>query len=61
MTVTTLGNGEVAQFRLTTETGVQDFLQIDRRLDQVSLQGTPTNVHAWLQVRLGHRCRQRCH
>jgi type II secretion system protein D len=50
MTVTTGGNGEVAQFRLAGASGVQDILQIDRRSNTVVLQGPSSNVYSWLQV-----------
>jgi general secretion pathway protein D len=50
MTVTTSGNGEVAQFRLASTTGTQDILQIDRRNNSVVVQGPSSNVYSWLQV-----------
>jgi type II secretion system protein D len=50
MTVTTSKNGEVAQFRLTSATGTQDILQIDRKNNTVTLQGPSSNVYSWMQV-----------
>ena len=50
MTVTTLGNGEVAQMRIAGVAGMQDVLQVDRRTNEVVLQGTSRNVAAWMQV-----------
>ena len=50
MSVVTSNNGELAQFRLAGPQGMQDVLQIDRRSDVVTLQGSSTNVYAWIQV-----------
>ncbi len=50
LTVSTMGNGEVAQFRLMVGDRPTDILQIDRRRDEISLQGTSNSIHGWLQV-----------
>ena len=50
MTVTTSSNGEQAQFKLTSASGSQDVLQVDRKLNSITLQGPSSNVYSWLQV-----------
>ncbi|MFO0925328.1 MAG: secretin N-terminal domain-containing protein, partial [Pirellulales bacterium] len=50
LTVNTINNGEVAQIKLPSDSTSQQLLQIDRKKKIVSLQGTTSNVHAWLQV-----------
>ena len=50
LTVNTINNGEVAQIKLPSDSSSQQLLQIDRKKKIVSLQGTTSNVHAWLQV-----------
>jgi general secretion pathway protein D len=50
MTVNTERNGELAQFRIASPTGLQEILQVDRRLNQVNLQGSIPAVAGWMQV-----------
>jgi type II secretion system protein D len=50
VTVNTERNGELAQFRIPSPTGLQDILQVDRRLNQVNLQGSIPAVAGWMQV-----------
>lgn len=50
LTITTLNNGELAQLKLVGKDTVQEVMLVDRRNDEVRLQGTPTNVMAWTQV-----------
>jgi type II secretion system protein D len=50
LTITTSNNGELAQLKLVNKDSVQEVMQVDRRNDEVRLQGTPSNVMAWTQV-----------
>lgn len=50
VTVNTERNGELAQFRIPSPAGLQDILQVDRRLNQVNLQGSIPAVAGWMQV-----------
>jgi type II secretion system protein D len=50
MTLSTSNNGEVAQLQMLTQEGTRELLQIDRRNDEVRLQGTPQEVMSWTQV-----------
>lgn len=50
LTITTLNNGELAQLKLVGKDTVQEIMLVDRRNDEVRLQGTPANVLAWTQV-----------
>lgn len=50
LTVTTSNNGELAQLKLVGKDSVQEVMLVDRRNDEVRLQGTPANVMAWTQV-----------
>lgn len=50
VTVNTERNGELAQFRIPSPSGLQDILQVDRRLNQVNLQGSIPAVAGWMQV-----------
>jgi type II secretion system protein D len=49
-TINTERNGELAQFRVASPSGLQDILQVDRRLNQVNMQGSIPSVAAWMQV-----------
>jgi type II secretion system protein D len=50
MSLSTSNNGEIAQLQMLTQEGSRDLLQIDRRNDEVQLQGTPQEVLSWTQV-----------
>ncbi|MFN6162368.1 MAG: secretin N-terminal domain-containing protein [Planctomycetota bacterium] len=50
MTLSTTNNGEIAQLHMLTQEGTRELLQIDRRTDEVRLQGTPQEVMSWNQV-----------
>lgn len=50
VTVNTERNGELAQFQIPSPSGLQDILQVDRRLNQVNLQGSIPAVAGWMQV-----------
>jgi general secretion pathway protein D len=50
LTITTLNNGELAQLKLVSKDSAQEIMLVDRRNDEVRLQGTPANVMAWTQV-----------
>jgi len=50
LSITTSNNGELAQLNLVTESGPREIMTIDRRNDEVRLQGTPQDVLAWTQV-----------
>jgi type II secretion system protein D len=50
VTVNTERNGELAQFRIPSPAGLQEILQVDRRLNQVNLQGSIPSVAGWMQV-----------
>ncbi len=50
LTVSTERNGELAQFKVASPTGLQDILQVDRRLNQVNMQGSIGAVAGWVQV-----------
>ena len=50
MTLSTTNNGEIAQLHMMTQEGARELLQIDRRNDEVRLQGTPQEVLSWTQV-----------
>ncbi|MFN9435201.1 MAG: secretin N-terminal domain-containing protein, partial [Planctomycetota bacterium] len=50
MTLSTTNNGEIAQLHMLTQEGTRELLQIDRRNDEVRLQGTPQEVMSWNQV-----------
>ncbi len=50
MTVTTERNGELAVFRIPNATGMQDVLQVDRRMNQVNVLGAGMTSTGWLQV-----------
>jgi type II secretion system protein D len=50
VTVNTERNGELALFRIPSPSGLQEILQVDRRLNQVNLQGSIPSVAGWMQV-----------
>ncbi len=50
LTLTTERNGELAIFRITNSAGMQDVMQVDRRLNQVNMLGTGPSATGWLQV-----------
>ena len=50
LTVNTERNGELALFRIPSPSGLQEILQVDRRLNQVNLQGSIPSVAGWMQV-----------
>jgi general secretion pathway protein D len=50
LTVSTTNNGEVAQLQLMTDAGPREIMTIDRRRDEVRMQGSPKDVLAWTQV-----------
>ncbi len=50
MTITTERNGELAFLKLQNVNGMEDILQIDRRLNQVTLLGNNSSVAGWSQV-----------
>lgn len=50
LTVTTERNGELANLQMSNSSGMQDLLQIDRRLNQVTLLGTGPSIAGWNQV-----------
>jgi len=50
LSITTSNNGELAQLNIVTESGPREIMTIDRRNDEVRLQGTPQDVLAWTQV-----------
>ena len=50
LTVTTERNGELAVFRIPNSTGMQDVLQVDRRMNQVNVLGGGTSGSGWMQV-----------
>jgi general secretion pathway protein D len=50
MSISTSNNGEIAQLQMLTQEGTREILQIDRRNDEVRLQGTPQEVLSWTQV-----------
>lgn len=50
LTATTERNGEVAVYRLASETGMQDVMQIDRTAGNVVLLGGGPSVAGWMQI-----------
>ncbi len=50
LTISTSNNGELAQLKLVSKDSVQEVMQVDRRNNEVRLQGTPTSVMGWTQV-----------
>ncbi len=50
LTVSTSNNGELAQLKLVSKDSVQEVMQVDRRNNEVRLQGTPVSVMGWTQV-----------
>ncbi|MGN6545982.1 MAG: secretin N-terminal domain-containing protein, partial [Aureliella sp.] len=50
LTATTERNGEVATFRLASETGMHDVMQIDRTAGHVLLLGGGPSVAGWMQI-----------
>jgi general secretion pathway protein D len=50
LTVSTSNNGELAQLKLVSKDSVQEVMQVDRRNNEVRLQGTPVSVLGWTQV-----------
>ena len=50
LTVSTSNNGELAQLKLVSKDSVQEVMQVDRRNNEVRLQGSPTSVLGWTQV-----------
>ena len=50
LTISTSNNGELAQLKLVSKDSIQEVMQVDRRNNEVRLQGTPANVLGWTQV-----------
>ncbi len=50
LTISASNNGELAQLKLVSKDSVQEIMQVDRRNNEVRLQGTPANVLGWTQV-----------
>jgi type II secretion system protein D len=50
LTISTINNGEVAQLQMLTETGPREVMTIDRRNDEVRIQGSAKDVMAWTSV-----------
>ena len=50
LSVTTERNGELAVFRIPNSTGMQDVLQVDRRMNQVNVLGAGLTGTGWIQV-----------
>ena len=50
LTTSTSNNGELAQLKLVSKDSVQEVMQVDRRNNEVRLQGTPASVMGWTQV-----------
>ena len=50
LTISTSNNGELAQLKMVSKDSVQEVMQVDRRNNEVRLQGTPTSVMGWTQV-----------
>lgn len=50
LTISTSNNGELAQLKLVSKDSVQEVMQVDRRNNEVRLQGTPASVMGWTQV-----------
>ncbi len=50
LTISTSNNGELAQLKLVSTDSVQEVMQVDRRNNEVRLQGTPGSVMGWTQV-----------
>ena len=50
LTLNTERNGEVAVLRIANQAGLEDVMQIDRRLNQVTILGTGPSVIGWAQV-----------
>ena len=50
LSVSTTNNGELAQLQLMTDAGPREIMTIDRRRDEVRMQGSPKDVLAWSQV-----------
>lgn len=50
MTVTTERQGELANLQVGNPAGLQDILQVDRRLNEVTLLGSGPSVAGWLHV-----------
>ena len=50
LTISTSNNGELAQLKLVSKDSVQEVMQVDRRNNEVRLQGTPVSVMGWTQV-----------
>jgi type II secretion system protein D len=50
LSIATSNNGELAQLNIVTESGPREIMTIDRRNDEVRLQGSPQDVLAWTQV-----------
>ncbi len=50
LTISTNNNGEIAQLQMLTQAGPREIMQIDRRNDEVRLQGTPQDVLSWTQI-----------
>ncbi len=50
LSVTTERNGELANLQMKNAAGMQDLVQVDRRLNQVTLLGNGPSVAGWNQV-----------
>jgi general secretion pathway protein D len=47
---TTGGTADLASYRMAGPQGLQDVLQVDRRRDEVTLQGSSASIAGWLKV-----------
>lgn len=47
---TTSGSADLASYRMAGPQGLQDVLQVDRRRDEVILQGSSASIAGWLKV-----------
>jgi general secretion pathway protein D len=50
LAVTSERNGELAVFRIRNASGMEDVMQIDRRLNQITMLGSGPSVAGWSQV-----------
>ena len=50
LTISTINNGEIAQLQMLTDAGPREVMTIDRRNDEVRMQGNPKDVMAWTSV-----------
>lgn len=50
LTISTVNNGEVAQLQMMTDAGPREVMTVDRRNDEIRIQGSPQDVLAWTSV-----------